>query len=117
MHKPKQKSLQEYLFQRIRELLPPGKTLADAVSEVLHLSQDSTYRRLRGETILVLEEARELCQTFGISLDELFQLENNSVVFYRTEIEAGNYDFTNYLRGILRLLQHLDSFREKAFFT
>ena len=113
MPKPTEKTLQEHLFQRIKEVLPPGKTLADVVSDVLHLSPDSAYRRIRGETLLVLDEARELCRQFGISLDELFELKNNSVIFNRTEIDASVYNFTTYLKGILQLLQHLDGFREK----
>jgi len=114
MPKPAQKTLQEHLFQRIKEVLPPGKSLADVVCEVLHLSPDSAYRRIRGETLLVLDEAQALCREFGISLDALFQLKSNSVVFNRTEIDAKTYDFTSYLKGILHLLQALDKFSDKS---
>ncbi len=114
MLQPKQKSLQDYLFQRIKETLPPGQTLADAVGDILHLSPDSVYRRIRGEKLLVLEEARELCLHYGISLDGLFHLHENAVVFQRTEIDSTAYDFTSYLRGILLLLQQLDSYSKKS---
>lgn len=113
MLQPKQKSFQEHLFQRIKEALPPGKTLADVVSEILHLSPDSAYRRIRGETLLVLDEAEALCRWFSISLDELFKLKNSSVIFHRTEIDATAYNFTSYLKGILHLLQQLDGYGKK----
>ena len=51
---------QEFLFQRIRELLPVHASLVDTVASILHVSNDSAYRRIRGETPLVLDEAREL---------------------------------------------------------
>lgn len=114
MPKPTEKTLQEHLFQRIKEILPPGKSLADIITEVLHLSPDSAYRRIRGETLLVLDEARELCRQFGISLDEVFELKSNSVVFHRTEIDARAYDFATYLHGIRHQLKQLDAFREKS---
>ncbi len=47
---------QEFLFQRIKELLPPHTTLVDSVAETLHISSDSAYRRIRGETPVVLDE-------------------------------------------------------------
>ena len=48
---------QDFLFQRIKEMLPQDVSLVDAVSDLLHVSGDSAYRRIRGETPLVLEEA------------------------------------------------------------
>ena len=56
-------SIQEYLFQRIREKLPAEVSLADAVSELLYISNDSAYRRIRGETPLVLEDKATLITT------------------------------------------------------
>jgi len=46
---------QEFLFQRIKELLPPHAPLVDSVANILHVSSDSAYRRIRGETPLVLD--------------------------------------------------------------
>ena len=65
---------QEFLFQRIKELLPPHVSLVDAVAETLHLSSDSAYRRIRGETPMVLDEVKELCQFYKISLDQLLDV-------------------------------------------
>ena len=41
-------SIQEYLFRRIRENLSVEDSLADVVAELLHVSNDSAYRRIRG---------------------------------------------------------------------
>ena len=46
---------QDFLFQRIKALLPPNQTIVDAISELLNISSDSAYRRIRGETQLVFD--------------------------------------------------------------
>ena len=45
-------NIQNYLFQRIRERLPVDASLADIVAGLLYVSNDSAYRRIRGETPL-----------------------------------------------------------------
>jgi len=96
---------QEFLFQRIRELLPPQYSLADTVSEILHVSNDSAYRRIRNETPLLFEEAKLLCDHFKLSLDQLFQVNNNSVLFQSINLESMTNGFDNYLKGILYQLK------------
>src|SRR6187549_4023356 len=96
---------QEFLFQRIRELLPANASLVDTVAEVLHVSSDSAYRRIRGETPLVLDEARSLCAHFGVSLDQLLEVQNNSVMFQHTRIKTVTYNYEQYLEALLRQLQ------------
>ena len=44
----KEKPAQEYLFQLIKGKLQPGETLIDFISEILHISIDSAYRRVSG---------------------------------------------------------------------
>jgi hypothetical protein len=108
------KQIQEYLFQRIKEMLPPGSSLADVIAETLHISQDSAYRRIRGETQIVLEEAKLLCSQFAISLDQLLNLSKRSVVFDNVVLGAATNNFTNYLNGILCELHALDAHQHKS---
>jgi len=94
-------SIQDYLFRHIREKLPPETSLSDAVADLLHLSNDSAYRRIRGETPLVLEEAKILCETFGISLDRLLNAKENTVSFSTFSLNNEDYSFKKYLQDIL----------------
>lgn len=105
--------LQEYLFQRIREKLPSNESLADVIGEKLFVSTDSAYRRIRGETPLILEEARTLCEAFSISLDELIGAKQNSISFRFTQLNNSNYSFKNYLQEILENLKMVSSAGEK----
>lgn len=109
-----EKQIQEYLFQRIKEMLPKGAALVDVIAETLHVSQDSAYRRIRGETQIVLEEAKVLCQQFSISLDQLLNLTNGSVVFDNVTLGATTISFTTYLTGILDELKTLDAYQQKS---
>jgi hypothetical protein len=105
--------IQEYLFQRIKESLPGNESLAEVVGGLLFVSPDSAYRRIRGETPLVLEEARILCDAFGISLDELLKAKPNSVSFTAIQVNNDNYGFESYLKGILSNLKFLCSAEKK----
>ena len=105
--------LQEYLFQRIREKLPTNASLSEVVSELLNVSNDSAYRRIRGETPLIIDETRILCQYFKISIDQLLNIDKKSVIFTPVLLDATENNFENYLTGILKGLKHIASFEEK----
>ena len=93
---------QEFLFQRIKELLPPHVSLVDAVAETLHVSSDSAYRRIRGETPIVLDEVKELCQFYKISLDQLLEVKTGSVLFQNVSVDINNYSYEIYLKDLLK---------------
>jgi hypothetical protein len=83
------------------------------VSDILHVSSDSAYRRIRGETPLVLEEAKQLCDHFHLSLDQLLSLKSGFTLFQTERIHYKNYTFENYLNGILQQLKQMNSFMKK----
>ena len=104
---------QEFLFQRIKELLPPHASLVDMVAETLHISSDSAYRRIRGETPLVLDEARELCQHYKISLDQLLNVKGGATLFQNVRIDTKKYNYENYLTGLIQQVEYAGSFIHK----
>ena len=104
---------QDFLFQKIKELLPPNASLAETVAGILHVSSDSAYRRIRGETLLVLDEARQLCEHFHLSLDQLFNLSSGYILFRSDRIHYKTHTFENYLTGILRQLQQVNGCSNK----
>ncbi|MFL5810515.1 MAG: hypothetical protein ACJ749_13415 [Flavisolibacter sp.] len=106
-------SLQEYLFQKIREKLPSTSSLADVVAELLFVSNDSAYRRIRGETPLVLDEAKTLCDAFSISVDEVLGAKKNSISFLYTQVDNSNYSFKKYLQEIHQNLKMISSGEQK----
>jgi hypothetical protein len=103
----------EFLFQRIKELLPTRISLADAVGERLNISSDSAYRRIRGETPLVLEEVNELCKFYRISLDQLLEINNDTVPFQDIRVNLENYNYELYLKDIRTRLEQIGDFAHK----
>jgi hypothetical protein len=69
MEEKKVIAIQLAFLNRIKNILGPGKSLVFELSELLGISTDSVYRRLRGETWLTTEEIAVLCKHFNLSFD------------------------------------------------
>ena len=52
-------NIQSSFLEKVRSKLPPTISFADELAELLDISRDSAYRRIRGETILSLDEVRD----------------------------------------------------------
>ncbi len=104
---------QEFLFSRIKELLPAYASLVDVVSEVLNISSDSAYRRIRGETPLVLDEARLLCNHYKLSLDQILNAQSGTTLFTNVRIGSAEYSYEKYLSDLVVQAKHIQSFIQK----
>ena len=105
--------LQKELFNTIKNTLPPHISLVDTLTDLLGLSYDSVYRRVRGEKPITLNELKVLCEHFHLSIDQLLQLTSENVVFNAPTINGTETDFTIYLNGLLNQLKYFNSFEKK----
>ena len=64
-------------FDLIQQKLPANYALVDAVSELLNIGSDASYRRIRGAKELDFKEISILCKHFRISFDTLMYSPNN----------------------------------------
>jgi hypothetical protein len=97
-------NIQTRLFEQISKILPVSISLVDELTEVLNISADSVYRRLKGETALSIHEMELLCNMYRISFDSLCKYAGNSVTFdFSPMISQENYK--NYLLYILHDLE------------
>jgi hypothetical protein len=69
-----QPGVQQIFFRHIKASLAGHLSLVDEVADLLNISNDSAYRRIRGEKLLSFEEIQILCTHYKISLDQLFHL-------------------------------------------
>jgi predicted transcriptional regulator len=60
--------IQEVFVKTLKELVPPNVSLVDEIADILGVSTDSVYRRLRGETDFSLEEIYVICKKYPISI-------------------------------------------------
>jgi hypothetical protein len=108
--------LQKEFFEQIKTSLPPHISLVEEMTQLLNISYDSVYRRLRGEKPLPLHELKILCSHFKVSLDQLLQLHYNAVIFTDTEADNVFVNFEQYLQDMLQELQHFNAHTTKQLF-
>lgn len=105
--------IQVAFFQHIKSLLPQHKSLVDEVADLLNISNDSSYRRIRGEKPISLEEIQKLAAHYKISLDQFMHLHSDSFLFSGKLINTSNHNFENWTQSILQQLQFANSFQKK----
>ena len=110
-HKVEGNKIQNHLFDLIRKQLSPNVTLVDSIADILEISNDSAYRRLRCETLLDIQELMTLCSHFRISLDSLHV--SDVVNFRYTPLPADNTSLPTYLNGILAEMSRINSVTDK----
>lgn len=116
--KPDALATQARFMQRLKEAIPPGLGMAEELADILGISADSAYRRIRGETELTLEEACKLSKKYAVSLDEVFGNQNDTVTFSYTKLTDSAANFESYLNRLFSHLQALNRFdRRKIFYV
>lgn len=105
--------IQIQLFHQIRSLLPAHISLPEKMADLLDISIDSAYRRIRGEKELSFEELSQLSIEYNLSLDELLNLGEGKVLFSGKFISPDRFRFEDLLRQILQRLQRISRFEEK----
>jgi len=109
-------NLQQHFFRHIKSILPGHLSLADEVAELLGISNDSAYRRIRGEKPITIEEIQKLCAHFHISFDQLINANSDSTVFFGKNLDGDNFDCEKYLDYLLGNLKLIANAKEKMFY-
>lgn len=110
--------IQSKLFEVIKHSLREDETLGLVVSDVLSLSTDAVYRRIRLETLMTIEEVRKLCVHFNISFDALMEIKSGNASFTYLQLNQGDFTIEKYLEGILNGLGRLRSINDaKLYFS
>ena len=102
--------LQQQLFSFLKDSIPPHLSLVDELCDLLDLSADSVYRRIRGEKPITLAELKIICEQYHISLDQLLQLENESVLFDAPGLNGMPAEFSDYMNAVLNQFKYFNSF-------
>jgi len=103
-------NVQFSFLEQVKKRLPPNASFADEIAEILKISRDSAYRRIRGETVLSLDEAKVLCNQYGVSLDVLLGTSSEIVQFRHQVVNNTPHTFEGWLRSMLDNLETIASF-------
>lgn len=103
--------LQQSLFQHIKTILPPHVSMVDEVADLLGISNDSAYRRIRGEKPLTLDESYKLAGHYKISLDQLFLLKKDAFLFTGRTTNNSDFKYEDWLQAVVQHVQYFISFQ------
>ena len=105
-------NIQSVFLEQIRSRLPENISFADKLAELLNISRDSAYRRIRGETVLSLDEVKKLCDRFGVSLDALLSPSTNTSLFHHRALSS-SYTLEQWLNSVGSNLEYVNGFKQK----
>jgi len=113
MNKSGSTQVQLEFIKRLRDLTPSNRSLADELAEILQVSNDSAYRRIRGDTALTLDEVALLCTHYRISLDTFNPGSTGTVTFSYRPLSNSEDAFDAYFQSILTDLRKIKAFPKK----
>lgn len=108
--------LQHNFFQQIKDRVAPNKSLVDEVADLLNISTDSAYRRIRGEKQISFEEIKTLASHFKISVDQLLHLQTDSFIFSGRITNNTDFKFEEWQKSVLVNLQTIASFTPNHYY-
>src|SRR5690606_7297542 len=106
---------QEILIDTIRKRMGINKSLIDEIAGVLDISYDAAHRRISMKSKFSIEEAVQLANHYGLSMDKLFQ-GSDSVLVRKTKDVQNFGDLTRYLESSFKYLTVHDANRDTALF-
>lgn len=98
------------LISTLKNNIPSQQSLVDVISDLLNISQDAAYRRLRGEKRFDIDELFIICNTYNISLDSIFSVKSQGTIFNYTALNV--QDQANYLLYMQRFSKSIELVKE-----
>lgn len=105
---------QQKLIELIKQKIGKDDAIGLVISDVLNISTDAAYRRLRGEKALTIHELGELSKHFDVSMDKLFEVTQKSVTFDYLSLNDATFSLELYLSSIRDSLLNLKSKKNPA---
>jgi len=102
-------TIQQRLLSLVQDMTPDKYSLVFELSELLGVSTDSIYRRMRGETLLDINEIQKVCLHYNISFDSICGSEQTGLVsfIYQPIIEVSDFKrWMNTITAHLKTLQN-----------
>ena len=99
----KREDFQKVFFETIKQRLPKHISVVHEIAELLEISYDSAYRRLRGDKDLTIDELQKLSHKYKISVDSVFGYDNIDIHFHPFVMDTQHDGFVAWLK--LRLLE------------
>lgn len=99
--------IQEQFIKHLKNVVPSNISLVDDLADILRISIDSAYRRLRCETGLSIDETFKICQHYRLSIDSVFSNKGDTVTCNYIKLTDSSENFEKYLSTILKQTQSI----------
>jgi hypothetical protein len=105
--------IQQLFFQKIKESMPVHLSFVDDVAELLNISNDSVYRRIRGDKVISLDEVQKFCSHYMISLDQFFNLKSDAYIFKGELGDNSEQSFDAWLKRVTEAFLLFNNFEKR----
>jgi hypothetical protein len=85
------KEIQHSIFQQIKGSIPSSHSFIHEIAELLSISYDSAYRRVRGEKELTIEDLYKLATRYNLSIDSIFNVQSRNVTFNCVPLDSDTF--------------------------
>lgn len=104
---PKSKHIQLDFLTRVKQSAPANISFVDELADLLGVSNDSAYRRMRGETLLGIDEIALICKHFKVPFETEVQKDASSVSFNFLRLEGKMENFKKWLESLNNNVKHI----------
>jgi len=101
--------IQQRLLGLVQDLTPDKYSLVFELSELLGVSTDSVYRRMRGETLLDINEIQKICLHYNLSFDSICGTDQTGLVSFQYQPVIELSDFRKWAGVITENLKKLQN--------
>lgn len=108
--------IQVEFFKQLLQRFPRKADAVEALADLLHLSKDAVYRRLRGDTLLTPDELLDLARKYRVSLDGLALKDTNTVFFSYNTFSNPVKCFADWLDSVHADIQRVSKMKESHIF-
>lgn len=106
------KNLQTVLLERVLQHFSSKSAAADTLADLLNITRESIYRRLRGETLLTPDEIQLLATRFRISIDAIIQPATSYIPFIYNMFSRPITDLFGYVGQVYENMQLLKPLKD-----
>jgi|ERR1051325_8276330 hypothetical protein len=105
--------IQLKFFEKLKQSVPQNISIANEIADLLEISADGAYRRMRGESVLSVDEMVKLCKHYKISPDFLAGPDDSTATFHFKKMIHDEKGFGEYIKNILSDLQKINASNPK----
>ncbi len=118
MRKNNNEDIQTTLFKEVRNIYHDKSNFIEEIAEVLCVSTDAAYRRMRGEKRISIDEFALLCKKFNISPNRYISDNSKDVSFVFSTMTTDIFqEYSKYMDGLLTNFEILSTSKNPEIIT